>query len=320
MRKLFFKPINQKLMKKIYLSIVTALSIFIFSACHDCPPIENHDVSVDAGINQVIQTPVSSVNLQGTVLTGVTTTMTYAWTQLSGPGTATILSSSTTATAVNDLVTGTYIFQFAATNSYNNTGIDTVSIVVTSAQIHTLNGQPANNPTETVMIQTLPSDYTDPIAPEFIAEAWTNQGLVYNIRGMVQFDLSSIPAGATISSAKLTLYADPTPINGNLIDATFGSANQMYVARIIDTWSNTTLWNDQPAVDVASQILVPQTTGLQDDLTDLDVTSLVAPMVSGNNYGFKIYLQNEVTYNSRIYCSSKYADASKHPKLVVTYY
>ncbi|MEO8772552.1 MAG: DNRLRE domain-containing protein [Ferruginibacter sp.] len=307
-------------MKRIYLSIVTLLSVFIFSACHDCPPTENHDVSVDAGINQVIQTSVSTVNLHGTVLTGLTTPMTYEWTQLSGPGTATILSSSTTATAVNDLVEGTYIFQFSATNSYSNTGIDTVSIVVTSAAIHTLSGQPANNPTETVMIQTLPNDYTDPISPEFIAEAWTNQGQTYNIRGMVQFDLSSIPAGATISSAKLTLYADPAPINGNLIDAMFGTANQMYVARVIDPWTNTTLWNDQPAVDAATQILAPQTASSFEDLTDLDVTSLVSPMVSGNNYGFKIYLQNEVTYNSRIYCSSKYSDATKHPKLVVTYY
>ncbi|MBS1743424.1 MAG: DNRLRE domain-containing protein [Bacteroidetes bacterium] len=308
-------------MKRI-LSVITAMimSACMLSACHDCPPTENHDVSVDAGINQVIQLPTAAASLQGTVLSGATSTMTYAWTQLSGPGQATILSSSTTATGVEGLVAGTYVFQFAATNSYNNTGIDTVSVVVTSAQVHTLELQPANNPNETAMVQTFPNNYSDPSSPEFIAEAWTSGGATFNIRSMVQFDLSSIPAGSTITSASLSLFTNHTPLNGNLVDANFGSSNQMYIGRIVQPWTPTTLWQDQPSVDVATQLLVPQSTSSFEDLIDFDVTSLVNPMFSGNNYGFKIYLQNEVTYNSRIYCSSKNADATKHPKLVVTYF
>jgi len=43
-------------------------------------------------------------------------------------------------------------------------------------------------------------------------------------------------------------------------------------------------------------------------------------MVSnGANYGFKLQLANEVEYTSRIFCSSYYSDATRHPKLVVQY-
>ena len=109
-------------MKRLYFSIVTlALSLLLFSSCHDCPPTENHDVTVDAGINQIIQLPADSATLHGTVLNGLTSPMTYAWTQLSGPGTAIIGNSSGTITGVYSLVAGTYIFQFAATNTYGNT-------------------------------------------------------------------------------------------------------------------------------------------------------------------------------------------------------
>ena len=38
----------------------------------------------------------------------------------------------------------------------------------------------------------------------------------------------------------------------------------------------------------------------------------------GNN-GFLFKLQNETCYNSRIFASSKFIDATKHPKLVITY-
>jgi hypothetical protein len=32
-----------------------------------------------------------------------------------------------------------------------------------------------------------------------------------------------------------------------------------------------------------------------------------------------LQLQNEATYNSRIFCSSKFNDVKKHPKLVIVY-
>lgn len=56
------------------------------------------------------------------------------------------------------------------------------------------------------------------------------------------------------------------------------------------------------------------------DLIDVDVTELVKGMTGTNtNNGFFIRLQNEVIYNSRIFCSSFYPTEEKHPKLEVTY-
>ena len=68
------------------------------------------------------------------------------------------------------------------------------------------------------------------------------------------------------------------------------------------------------------QVELPSTTKPFLDLPDIDVTKLISGMVSSNqNYGFMLRMKNEVKYTSRIFCSSKFADASKHPKLVVIY-
>ncbi|MBL0146283.1 MAG: hypothetical protein IPP48_11465 [Chitinophagaceae bacterium] len=74
---------------------------------------------------------------------------------------------------------------------------------------------------------------SDPSAPEFSAGAWTNGGDPYLIRGLFKFELSSTPASCIILSAKLTLYSNPTPLNGNLLDANAGPNNAMYIVKEI---------------------------------------------------------------------------------------
>jgi hypothetical protein len=49
------------------------------------------------------------------------------------------------------------------------------------------------------------------------------------------------------------------------------------------------------------------------------VTQLVRNMIASGNYGFMIRLQDEVIYNSRIFCSSSYSDSTKRPVLVINY-
>jgi hypothetical protein len=137
----------------------------------------------------------------------------------------------------------------------------------------------------------------------------------------LQFDLSNIPANASITSAKLTLFSDHTPLNGNQIDANYGTDNSLLIQQITTPWSTSTVkWNNQPGTTTSNEILIPSTTQPYLDLVDVDVTDMVSSMVKNNaNYGFFIRLQNEVIYTSRIFCSSKYTDATKHPKLVVEY-
>src|SRR5882757_5119277 len=48
------------------------------------------------------------------------------------------------------------------------------------------------------------------------AIAWTVSGIPVVARGLIRFDLSSIPANATVQNATLTLYNNPTSSNGAL--------------------------------------------------------------------------------------------------------
>jgi hypothetical protein len=137
----------------------------------------------------------------------------------------------------------------------------------------------------------------------------------------LKFDLSTIPATATIKSAHLFLYSNPNPPTGNQIDANSGPSNAFLFQQITSNWTTSTVsWANQPSVSTSNQIVVPQSNLARQDL-DLDVTSMVGSMVNNNaNYGFFLRLQNEVTYNSRIFVGSRnptYPD--KRPKIVITY-
>ena len=116
------------------------------------------------------------------------------------------------------------------------------------------------------------------------------------------------------------LYSDPTPLNGNQVDANYGTDNSMLIQQITQSWSTSTVtWVNQPVATSTNQVVIPTTTSSLLDL-NIDVTTLVAGMINNNmNFGFLIRLQTETPYASRIFCSSKYSDAAKHPKLVVIY-
>jgi hypothetical protein len=83
------------------------------------PPVAN------AGPNQTITLPASTVTLNGTGSTGTITS--YAWTLISGPGTPTITTPTAATTTVTGLVQGTYIFQLSV-NGGISTARDTVTV------------------------------------------------------------------------------------------------------------------------------------------------------------------------------------------------
>lgn len=153
------------------------------------------------------------------------------------------------------------------------------------------------------------------------AAAWTISGLLTLVRGHLKFNLGSIPPGSTIISAKLSLYSNPTPINGDLVNANSGTNNAMYIKRITSAWDgNTITWQTQPTTTTTGQILIPHTAQATLDLIDLDVTELVTAMFTGgNSYGFMMQLTNESVFNIRQFCSNNHPNTAKRPKLVVTY-
>lgn len=183
----------------------------------------------------------------------------------------------------------------------------------------TLSLQPSQNTYEYFVDNFYPN--TNNTGTQLDMTAWTASGNPVFQRTFIKFDFSAIPVNATIDSAKLYLYATATPLGGNGVDAHFGPANSCYINRITTPWTTPGqfTWNNQPSYSSVNRATIPQSNSSFED-NIINVTSLVADMMVAGNNGFVILLQSESTYNIRQYASSKNADASKHPKLVIYYH
>jgi hypothetical protein len=84
---------------------------------------------VDAGPDQSITLPASSVSLSGTA-TDADGIKSYSWTKVSGPAQGTIVSPANASTNVTGLVQGSYMFRLMATDNSNATGFDYVVVDV----------------------------------------------------------------------------------------------------------------------------------------------------------------------------------------------
>lgn len=264
--------------------------------------------------------PLSSLNLTGSGTDASGTIVGYLWSQVSGPGEASLVNEGSATASIQGLVAGTYVFQFMVTDSNGLTGTAEFSVTVNPAPVVTLSLSPSNNPYEFCLGLLGSSDYSNATSIEEPLAAWTIGGTPVTLRDLIKFDLSTIPSNATILTADLYLYSDTIPKNGDLVNANSGADNSVLVQQVATAWDPTTLnWFNQPAGLTANEVIIPSTT--QSFLNvDVNVKGLIAPMVStGANYGFKLMLNSEVEFTSRIFCSSYYSVASRHPRLVITY-
>jgi len=282
---------------------------------------ENVPPVVNAGPVLSTTLPADSVTLSGSATDSDGTVVAYLWSQVSGPAASVIVNPGSATAKVKGLVQGAYIFQLMATDNKGATGVDTTSVLVNPSPIQTLTLQPANNPTEFLMVNHNGVPISGSGSVDIPIEAWTSGGTPYTVRSLLKFDLSSVPTNANIVSAHLYLYSYPSPtLNGNFIDANFGTANSFTVQRVTANWSpGSTNWFNQPPVTTANQVVVPHTSQSVLDL-DLDVKNMISPMINSGNYGFLMKIENETFYNSRIFVSSyNTAYPAKRPKLVVVY-
>ncbi|TDX00257.1 DNRLRE domain-containing protein [Dinghuibacter silviterrae] len=272
-----------------------------------------------------VQLPADTASLNAIVTAkGGNTIAQETWSQLSGPNTATMANASSASTPISDLIAGTYVFKLQVTSSDGLSVSAEDTIVVKSSTVYTLTLKPTDNPNEVDLWGTPQNtDFgTNPLSPEFDAEYWTVHGNPAIIRSLVSFDLSSIPTTASILTATLSLYSDTTPLNGNLIDANYGAGDSIVIRQVTSPWVATTVtWPTQPSVTDTNQVLLPATALPFLNLPSINVTGIVSNQVStGTNYGFQLALQNEAgPYISRIFCSSRYSDSTRHPSLTITY-
>jgi parallel beta-helix repeat protein len=96
--------------------------------------VPNQPPTASAGADQAITLPVNSVTLTGSGTDPDGSIISYAWVQLTGPGTATIASPSSASTIVNNLsLTGIYEFQLTVRDNSGATATSVVKVTVNAS-------------------------------------------------------------------------------------------------------------------------------------------------------------------------------------------
>ena len=91
--------------------------------------------TANAGTNQAITLPTSTVSLSGSGTDTDGSISAYSWTKISGPASGTITNANSAATTVTALVQGVYQFQLKVTDNNAATAVDTVQVTVNAANI-----------------------------------------------------------------------------------------------------------------------------------------------------------------------------------------
>ncbi len=118
-----------------------------------------------AGQDQFLQWPTSTATLNGASSSDVDgSIVAYQWSQVSGPNTASILSSTSSSTQLSNLIPGTYTFRLRVTDNTNLTGTDDVIVNV------------ANSNTNQVPIAVAGNDF-DMFLPmdSLVLDAWQSK-------------------------------------------------------------------------------------------------------------------------------------------------
>ncbi|MEM0544016.1 DNRLRE domain-containing protein [Flavobacterium sp. j3] len=142
------------------------------------------------------------------------------------------------------------------------------------------------------------------------------------IRGLIDFDLSSLPAGVTIQSATLTLYNNPTSQNGNANGQHVNSSgsNESVLQRITAPWTEDVSWSTQPTTTTQNEVTLLQNTSPIQNYV-LDVKNLLQDIIANPNssFGFLLKLKTETPFRMLTFASSDHPNAALHPKLEICY-
>jgi len=156
---------------------------------------------------------------------------------------------------------------------------------------------------------------TQPDYPDIIAAAWTWGGTPGVYRTFLEFDLSPIATGTTISFAYLSLYYnDISTSNGQEGD------NASWIRRVVEGWEEDEVnWDNQPAWTEVNQVYLEESTSIDQDYENINVTNLVQDMIDdpSGSFGFAHVLEVEEYYASMKFCSSDSDEEDKRPKLVI---
>ncbi|HEY6797924.1 MAG TPA: DNRLRE domain-containing protein, partial [Kineosporiaceae bacterium] len=145
-------------------------------------------------------------------------------------------------------------------------------------------------------------------------------------RSLLRFDLSGVPANASVSAATLSLYMDSTR-------TTTGTSANWSVRRAVKAWDETATWAKPTQAGTATwaggggwptgepDYGTRPLTGTSSGWRGFDVTGLASQWVSGAlvNNGMVLKQDTETVTNQIAFISSESTITSEWPKLSVTY-
>ncbi|MGC4100503.1 PKD domain-containing protein [Ferruginibacter sp.] len=184
--------------------------------------------TANAGADQTITLPTSTVSLSGSGTDPDGTIASYTWTKISGPTAGTITNSALAATTVTGLVQGVYKFELKVTDNNNAVGRDTMQVTVNPDP----NVPPTANagPDQAITLPTnsvsLSGSGTDPDGT-VVSYAWTKvsgptAGTITNaaaaattVTGMVQgtykFELKVTDNGGAVGRDTMQVIVNAAP-------------------------------------------------------------------------------------------------------------
>lgn len=144
--------------------------------------------------------------------------------------------------------------------------------------------------------------------------------------GFIRFNYASLPAGADISSAKLTFYADTISLGigfGPKGHQSLTISNEWEMRRVTSPWEESVVnFNTQPTTDDVGKITIPQSTSPSQAYT-IDVTHFVKDEIAHPDlyHGFEFNIKNLIAgqHASISFFSSDAPYARLRPQLAISY-
>ncbi len=137
----------------------------------------NQSPTANAGANITLTLPTNSINIIGSGSDPDGSVTGYLWTQVNGPGTATLTNATSATVSVSNLAQGVYTFRLTVTDNNGATGFDDVTVTVNAAPVNVppqANAGPDRSitlPTNTIVINGSGTDADGTIA----TYSWTKQ-------------------------------------------------------------------------------------------------------------------------------------------------
>lgn len=224
------------------------------------PPVAN------AGTDQSIMLPGNTITLDGSASNAPSgTIVSYLWTKVSGPSSATIANSSASTTVVNGLVEGVYEFQLQVTDDNGNTAADIITITVKPAPLPPV-ANAGSNQTITLPQSIVTLDGSASVAPSGTIVSYKWIKVSGPADGVIETDTNDVTPVKNLSEGVYVFELKVTDNNG--ATATSSVTITVKAAPL------------PPVADAGSD----QTISLPQNMVSLDGTGSVAPSGTITSY------------------------------------